>query len=85
MSSCSLSPAQRVAGFFFCRSASSAAQMASLSGAGSRKNSLLIVLFSFRLTCNRFGCLPWRLLRHYLSMTECRLICYNIINTREKR
>lgn len=70
-SSCSLSPAQRVAGFFFCHSASSAAQMARLVDSGSSKNFALMCAFLLSQTCNRFGCSPWRLLWHYLSMSLC--------------
>lgn len=71
MSSCSLSPAQRVAGFFFAHRTSRAVQMARLVDSGSSKNFALMCAFLLSQTRNRFGCLPWRLLWHNLSMSLC--------------
>ncbi len=42
-----------------------------LGGFGKLKNFALMCAFLLSQTCNRFSCLPWRLLWHYLSMTEC--------------
>ena len=72
-SSASLSPAQRVAGFFFCHSARRAAQIFRLSDSGSLKKSLLMRFAPFGLLATVPACRPARLLCLHSSTVECHL------------